>query len=566
MLRRNIIVRPHSVTFNRDEFLRKIDSIDSNSVHTVSFDFFDTLVFRNSISHHSGWREVSLGFYFNRILAEVLARVIGRLSGRPEVNLGDIYRFILPRWNPGVEIENETKNLRPNPFLRDIFNDLIIRGVRVVVISDTHFENSVISTWLDKLGFSNSTVYTSQEFFVTKSTGLFEVIHDLRSLPYEHWIHVGDNPRSDISAAEMLGIDALFYPKLLAQFQDIPLLSPRGQKRLSKFGAQEFAVSTHLRELVCSSRPPNLNQEDLLLWYLGFFIGAPVSRSISEKIHFDHLAKQFDIILYSSRDGYLPFISHSFSYPLDPTVYFKTSRAMSMRELFPRYVDQLIGNSEKVAIFDLGWRGSTLDSLKKEFPDVKWFGYFWILRNRKLNRQTVSQIAQQNKLSFWRSRDFLEVLFTDPSSGYGSLNSDLEPVQRSNQVNDKARLLMLEGSEFGVRTTTPCLAVTDATFLLSLITRFPSKKVLSLFDSEQHEIRGGESNYLVTNSWSRLFSKNRVMWPPSALLKRSYFGLDSIVFKLLVVLKELIQRTLNLSNRARNLVLDKLRTFKNLFS
>ena len=237
-----------------------------------------------------------------------------------------------------------------------------------------------------------------------------------------------------------------------------------------------------------------------------------------------------------------------------------------MRELFPRYVDQLIGNSEKVAIFDLGWRGSTLDSLKKEFPDVKWFGYFWILRNRKLKKLTVSQIAQQNQLSFWRSRDFLEILFTDPSSGYGSLNSDLKPVQRSNQVNDTARLLMLEGSEFGVQTTTPCLPVSDATFLLSLVTRFPSKKLLSLFDSERHQIRGDESYYLVTNSWSRLFSKNRVMWPPSALLKRSYFGLDSIVFKLLVVLKELIQRTLNLSNRARNLVLDKLRTFKNLFS
>jgi len=566
MLRRSRIVGPHSVTFNKDEFLRKINSIDSNSDDTVSFDFFDTLVFRNSISHYSGWREVSLGFYFNRIFAEVMARVIGRFSGRPEVNSDGIYRFILPRWRTAVEIENETKNLRPNPFLRDIFNDLIIRGVNVVVISDTHFENSDISAWLKQFGFLNSTVYTSQEFFVTKSTGLFETIHELRSLPYERWIHIGDNPRSDISAAEMLGIDALFYPKLLDQFQDLQLLSPRGKRRLSKFGAQEFTVATHLRELVCTAGLPNLNQEGLPLWYLGFLIGAPVSKSISEKIHLDCLAKQFDIILYSSRDGYLPFISHSNSYPLDPAVYFKTSRGISMNELFPMYVDQLIGNSKKIAVFDLGWRGSTLDSLVKEFPDVKWFGYFWILRNRRLKKQTVSQIAQKNQLSFWRSRDFLEVLFTDPSSGYGSLNNELEPVQRSIQVDDKTRLLMLEGSEFGVQTTTPVLSVSDATFLLSLITRFPSKELLSLFDSERHQIRGNDSNYLVTNSWSRLFSKNRVMWPPAAQLKRSYFGLDSIVFKSLVVLKESTQRILNLLNRARNLVLDKLGKLKNLIS
>jgi FMN phosphatase YigB (HAD superfamily) len=543
-------VNPKSEKFNKKEFLRKLESIDANSHEMVSFDFFDTLVFRNSNTHYAGWREVSFGFYFNRIIAEVLARVMAKLCGRPEVRSKDIYRFMLSRWNPQIEIEYETKNLRPNAFLRQICNELVSRGITVVVISDTHFDKITLSSWLKNFGFLITDVYTSEEFLLTKSTGLFELIRDFRELEYRKWLHVGDNPHSDVFAAKKLGIETFFYPKLVDQLQGLQLFSGRGARKLLNSSESTFGVSTHLRELMCNANPPNWKEEDLPLWHVGFLVAASVSRSICEKIHSDHLRGQFDLILYSSRDGYLPFVSHALTYPHDPIKYFLTSRQISLSEYFPRYVEQIIE--------DLGWRGSTLSSLAEDFPYVKWSGYFWILRNRTLKRLAIIQLAQRNELRFWRSRDFLEIIFTDPSNGYGSLNSDLEPLQRTNQLGDTARRLILEGSKFGIQASIAPLSLSEATFLLSLFTRFPSKKLLSLLESERHQIRDSQSNYLVTNSWSRLFSKNRVMWPPSAQLQRSFFVVDFLIFKLLVLVKELIERSINSFNRVRNLLFKKI--------
>ena len=555
---RNRFVKPKLLAFNREEFLRSIESIDSKSHPIVSFDFFDTLVFRKSNTHYAGWRDISIGFFCNRITAEILARIIGRFKGYPEVNMKDIYRFMFTRWDPQIEIQYETNNLRPNPILRQIYNDLVSKGITVIVVSDTHFEKTLLASWLESFEFFSSDIYTSQEYLLTKSTGLFDLIHATCKFEYKRWVHIGDNPYSDITAPQKLGITALFYPKLMDQLKDLQLLSVRGTKKLSKFGRLEFGVSTHLRELLCNEKYPDWNQDDLTFWYVGFLVGAPVSRSISEKIHSDYLQEQFNLILYSSRDGYLPFISHSLSYPLDPVKYFKTSREISMNANFPAYVAQLIDNSKKVAVFDLGWRGSTFNSLVREFPHVTWYGYFWILRNPHLLKLAITQMAQRNKMNFWRSRDFLEIIFTDPSNGYGTLNGNLEPVQRANQVGDTARRLMLIGSESGIRTNMPPMNLSEATFLLSLITLFPSKNLLSLFESERHQIRNTKGNYLVTNSWSRLFSSNRVMWPPSAHLKRSYIGFDSVVFKLLVLLKESAQRGLNLFNRIRNLIVKQV--------
>ena len=534
--------------FNIKDFREKIEAIDESSYTTITFDFFDTLVFRKSITHFSGWKRVSLGFFYNRLLAEVLARVVGRAQGRPEIRMQDIYRYMLPIWNPSLEIEMEEENLAPNPLLREIYNQLSSQGKRILVISDTHFDSATIANWLKKFGYRDSAILTSQEFLKTKSTGLYEEIHSRFQIPYSNWLHIGDNIRSDIESAERLGIRALYYPKLMDQLVSLDLLSRRGVRKLRKFGELEFAASTYLRQTICVSLPESTSQIDNSLQLLGLFVGGPVSRAISDRIHDEHLLHQFDRILFSSRDGWLPYQWHSRLYPDDPIQYFKTSRAMISSELFPNYVKATIQDSNRVALFDIGWRGSTLNFVSNHFPEIYWQGYFLQIRNRRLVGATYLTSSCAFRTTIWRARDFVELIFSDLSNGYDSLTHDLIPVERVQLPSDSKRMVILKGSIQSIELSLPVLNLEQSSFLLYLFCQFPSIKLSKALENEKHEIREGADDFLVTNSWSRLFSKNRVMWPASARLGKSEWLFDKFIFRLIVFVKELFQRLINLYN------------------
>lgn len=534
--------------FDLKEFQDSLLSSDPAQFNTISFDFFDTLVFRKSITHYAGWRRISFGFFCNRLTAEVISRVVGRLRGRLEVKMQDIYRFMLPFWKPDIEISFEEKNLLPNPFLLNVFNALSQQGRALLVISDTHFDSKTVSRWLEKFGFNNCLVVTSQEYLKTKSTGLFIDVHQERSIAYSEWIHIGDNLRSDINSAKDLGIRAVYFPKLFEQIENLNLLSQRGIRRLRRDRTEEYAVVSYLRQALCSPNFELQNTAESFLSYLGLFVGAPISRSISEEIHQVHLDQDFDSIFYSSRDGWLPYCWHLLLYPDDPILYFKTSRAMLTSEYFSGYVLGLIGNSRKIALFDLGWRGSTLSYLVKQFPKTSWSGFFWQIRNRGGMQYRRFQTRSLSPLAIWRARDFVELIFSDSSNGYASLNQALEPLERNDSSTTTNRLQILKGSMAGIQPGLPSLNLEQSTYLLELFSKYPSKKLAAAFANERHEIRQGVNDFLVTNSWQRLFSRNRVMWPGSAYLPKSKLVIDQIFFRFLFHCKEMLQRLANVIN------------------
>jgi FMN phosphatase YigB (HAD superfamily) len=534
--------------FDFNQFQKELLSSDPTKFTTISFDFFDTLVFRKSLSHYAGWKRISLGFYYNRLIAELVSRVVARVNGYTEVQIQDIYRYMLPLWNPAEEILLETGNLLPNPALLRLFKALHDQGRTLLVVSDTHFNSHTIADWLDQFGFGNCTVITSQEFRKTKSTGLFTEIHDAMNVSYSEWIHVGDNLQSDIKSASVLGICALHFPRLFEQFSNLNLLSSRGLKQLTKPDERAFAVSSYLRQTLCSPIFEADLKSDSLLPYLGLFLGAPISRAIAEEIHSSHRRQNFDQILYSSRDGWLSYCWHSVLHPDDPILYFKTSRSMILSEHFDDYVQGIVGDSKQIAIFDFGWRGTTLSYLVKNFPQFFWQGFFWQFRNAGgLNARSFIS-ARSRPLAIWRARDFVELVFTDPSNGYGKLSQNLEPLEREGFSTMSKRLEILKGSMAGIQETLPSLDLEQSSFLLELFCSYPSRELATALTDEKHEIREGVHDYLVTNSWSRLFSRNRAMWPASAYLPDSKLKIDQALFRTVFQLKELLQRTVNVLN------------------
>jgi hypothetical protein len=215
---------------------------------------------------------------------------------------------------------------------------------------------------------------------------------------------------------------------------------------------------------------------------------------------------------------------------------------------FVDYVHGIVGDSRQIALFDFGWRGTTLSYLVKKFPQISWSGFFWQVRNPDGLKSRSFGARGSHPLAIWRARDFVEIVFTDPSNGYGDLNEALRPMERNSSSNASNRLEILRGSMAGIQQGLPFLNLEQSTFLLELFSRYPSRELATALAEEKHDIREGVNDFLVTNSWSRLFSKNRVMWPGSGYLRDSKLIIDQIVFRFLFHIKELLQRSINVLN------------------
>lgn len=516
----------------------------------VSFDFFDTLFYRSSVTHHRGWKQISTSFAINRFFAELIARSVAKIKGRGEIRFHDIYRYMFKKWTPDLEIENEFMLLRPNIILREIFNDLLTQGVSVSVISDTHFEAKHLAKWLALHNFQSVPIYTSQEFMLTKTTGLFKHLKSELLIDSNSWLHLGDNLTADVISAKNEGISALHYPKITQQLQDHGILSEKAIHYLMRRGNQGIQLldSIRLNFLLCPSTL--LGKESNTIQEVGAIIVGPLAETIARAVHSQSLESGSELILYSSRDGWLPFRFHKKLFSSENVQYFRTSRALSSDPLYGDYVARVISTSQRVSIYDLGWRGSTISKLREIFPSVQWFGQFGYLRNGKLRQ--VSEVFENSrfeKATIWRSRDFVEILFPDGSPGYNALSDELVPVERSTNSRSKAGSLILQGFELFLDSDFSSLTPRQAGLLLHVTCRFPSKSLRVALSDEYHDIREGQFSPLITNSWKVVLSGSRVMWPYASGLDKNATIFERAVFKLLVFQKETIQRSKNLFGR-----------------
>lgn len=191
------------------------------SVRSVSFDVFDTLVFRRQASPRAlfvevGQRAAEAGllpgvdaelYADYRMAAESRARA---LSGAADVSLDGILAC-LP-WSGSItdqlkawECELEVASAEINPLSRNMLDQAIDAGKTIVFASDMYLPAWVIRRMLSPWGDSFP-LYLSCEADATKATGaLFsQILQDLNLAPAE-LLHVGDHVQGDDRAPRRLG-------------------------------------------------------------------------------------------------------------------------------------------------------------------------------------------------------------------------------------------------------------------------------------------------------------------------------------------------------------------------
>ena len=156
----------------------------------ISFDIFDTLILRPlgqpaDVFYLIGEKLLISGFRNIRIWAEWDARMKCRQKkGHMEIALKDIWKNIQDEVGiqadigMKLEIETEMSLCYGNPFMVEVWKELLRRNKRMIVVSDMYLPKAVLEQILQKNGFRGyEKLYVSCEYEKNKASGsLFEVV------------------------------------------------------------------------------------------------------------------------------------------------------------------------------------------------------------------------------------------------------------------------------------------------------------------------------------------------------------------------------------------------------
>lgn len=272
---------------------------------TISFDIFDTLVLRNiyqpvdifKILEREVKEKYGIENFFNlRIEKEHASR---QYAENTETTFEMIYAEIANVI--GEEIANEIMNrefelecefIKPNPFMKLVFDKAQELNKKVLLITDMYLTRKEITKLLDITGYSEFefTLYISSECKKSKHlTDIYPYVKEQENLDYSKWAHFGDNYFSDIENATKYGINAMHYPKVA----DSAGYNPDNSIELSI-----------MKGIQASTLYNGLN-ETSYFYKLGAETISPLMYGIANWLY--KLVEDEDNMYFFSRDGRLPY-------------------------------------------------------------------------------------------------------------------------------------------------------------------------------------------------------------------------------------------------------------------
>lgn len=115
-----------------------------------------------------------------------------------------------------AEIEQESRDLRPNLPLLALLREIRIQGIKVVVVSDMYLPADAIRQLLENAGAAQELdeVYSSSDHGPTKrGGGLFQVVLEAEGVDPDRCLHAGDCRVGDFEMPLRRGIAAVQLPR-----------------------------------------------------------------------------------------------------------------------------------------------------------------------------------------------------------------------------------------------------------------------------------------------------------------------------------------------------------------
>lgn len=309
------------------------ECIENKNISYVSFDLYDTLIFRAVCKPEDVWALLykryaggNRGNYLDikriREQGESAAR---RKTKSEDVMIDDIYAEInLDTETKEVlkktECEIETEVSMSNKPMINMLNELRKKGIRIIITTDMYLDEKTIKTILDKNQISYDYLYISGKVGLRKESGnLFKYILEDLGIPADNMVHIGDNKRSDVDNAKRNGIEAFHYLSKKSDFEHYLIktrcgylfekvnLKNRIKNKLRRYWKEIKKVQyddifsnyfVSYLNAVCKSE----ESDDVRL---GFCVLGPFIVALCHWIHGKKEEENIDQLWFVAREGYL---------------------------------------------------------------------------------------------------------------------------------------------------------------------------------------------------------------------------------------------------------------------
>lgn len=298
---------------------------------TISFDIFDTLLFRpfsspTDLFFFVGERLAFLDFKHIRIKLEQETRTdCLKREGHTEICLREIWQKaeqetgIPAETGIEAELQQEEAFCYGNTYMLTVFQILKKQGKQIIAVSDMYLPKEFLQKLLKKHGFEGlDRIYVSCEYGKSKASGgLYELVR--QELPKGNSvIHVGDNQISDVKNAKAHGFASYYYPNADRKTADY-----RAEDMSPLIGGAYRGIVNHY--LYNGMHSCSMEYE------YGFIYGGLFVLGYCSFIHDYCLANDIDKVLFLSRDGDILKQVYNVLYPHENTEYVYWSRAAAAK-------------------------------------------------------------------------------------------------------------------------------------------------------------------------------------------------------------------------------------------
>ena len=427
-----------------------IQRLSKSKIDVVSFDIFDTLIYRPFCRPRDLFRYLELKtgvphFYENRTQAARLTRQEKAAQGVLEITLDEIYQTLgkldMTLSNAqlsalkSIEQETEIELCRPNLDMLDFYQKTVTLKKQIVFTSDMYLPLETLEKMLHKCGYTHyDKLIVSHVDKLTKKSG--QRFIGFLNMPAEKILHIGDNPVSDGLNADKNGIQTILYTGL-----QNPFLSTRLNKKLSK---SHDLFSSFWQAQIMHQSMPNY-------WYaIGFQYIGPLLVHFSSFLTQKTAEKDLSKIAFMARDGQIMKQVFNTLYPdFEQTSYVFASRLMMQAALnhssktYLKYLSNLHLTNTSFALVDVGRNGTLQKNLNTFFEKMNISslvnGYYVDLR--KTDPMMHGYFQNQPK-KYKRFLDFLDFLMIADHSLIMDIqekNNLFEPIYLKPDIDEYTR-------------------------------------------------------------------------------------------------------------------------------
>lgn len=302
----------------------------------ISFDIFDTLIMRKTLTPEDVFGLVAdklaarqhplADSFIERRNRAILENVI------PNPNLSQIYDqfardagLSVEEVRPLMELELQTERevLVPRNAMVALYREALALGKTVCLITDMYLPGSVLEPLLQGMGITGyARLMVSCDCRTLKSETLFSLYKE--AFPSTSYLHIGDNPRSDIACADANGLDCVQIPSALTLLRESRLRAVEADAAtLAQRTVLGHFLARYCNDPFAGPAPAEVSWSQAALLVLPGVVYSFLSGLL------DCVAENgYDRVLFAARDGFLLQKLYNELKPTDaaPGVYFYTSR------------------------------------------------------------------------------------------------------------------------------------------------------------------------------------------------------------------------------------------------